>query len=267
MNETLYQHSSALIVGVLFMCMLGALELGYRAGRHRAHRTTESWQAQVNALEGAMLGLLALILSFTFSLALQRYDRRSAAVVNEANAISTAYLRLDLLHDGIRETARATLRDYIDSRVEESRATLADSAARLRLLTDSSGLIDKLWSQAMTATVADDRMATSGAYVQALNSLIDALAATNAALDQHVPEVVLYLLFATFAASVASVGFASGIAAHRPPAVVVVLALLVVMITFIIIDLDRPRRGLIRIDNGPLVALQQLAGTRVERSR
>ena len=94
MKEAIYSYDGILIVAVLFLCMLISFEMGFRSrGRGRAKAGTIEAVAQANAILVAMLGLLSLLLAFTFSAALQRFDARSLAVVTEANAIGTTYLR------------------------------------------------------------------------------------------------------------------------------------------------------------------------------
>ena len=93
----MYNYSSVLIVAILFVFMVLAIEAGYRIGGRTQSLVNESTKTQINAIQASLLGILALLLGFTFSLSLQRFDSRSEAVVNEANAIGTTYLRAQLL--------------------------------------------------------------------------------------------------------------------------------------------------------------------------
>jgi hypothetical protein len=97
MNEFLYDINSSLIACVLFISMVLAVELGYRVGLRKSHATNDAAEEHVNGIQASILGIPALLLGFTFSLSLQRFDTRSDAVVNERNAIGTAYLRAQLL--------------------------------------------------------------------------------------------------------------------------------------------------------------------------
>ena len=83
------------------------------------------------------------------------------------------------------------------------------------------------------------------------------MAARNSLRARHVPEIVLRILFATFAMTAAVLGSSAGIAAHRPPLASVLLMALVVLVTYLIIDLDRPRRGTIQVSQAPMLELQQ----------
>lgn len=256
MGEIMYSQSSVLIIGVLFVSLVLAIEAGYRVGRKAQPFSTEATTSHVSAVQASLLGVLALLLGFTFSLSLQRYDSRSEAVVDEANAIGTAYLRTQLLPPSIRGEVQALLRGYLDGRVQEGTIPLSQGAERQALLTKASQDQDALWRYAVQAAEEDKSPTTSGLFIQSLNELIDSYGRRNAALDRHVPEVVLLLLYGTFLMTWSIVGYAAGIAGHRVSAAAYIMLVLILMVVFIIIDLDRPRRGLIEINHTSLTDLQ-----------
>ena len=206
---------------------------------------------------GSMLGLLALLLAFTFSLALQRYEDRSQAIVAEANAIGTAYLRAQLLPKEMRLTVQATLRMYLDIRVQEGKTELTDTARRSQLLVDGDHLAGQLWQQAQQASELASSQVITALYINSLNELIDSSGIREAALERHVPEIVLLLLFATCFMTMATLGYASGLGGHRVSLPGFVLVLLIAFVVYLIIDLDRPRRGAIQVSQESLLRLQQ----------
>ncbi|MDP1765389.1 MAG: hypothetical protein Q8K83_00665 [Methylotenera sp.] len=106
MKEIMYNQSSILIALVLFIFMILAIEVGYRLGHKVKMRASESYKAHIDAAQTSLLGILALLIAFTFSIALQRFDSRSDAVVDEANAIGTAYLRTQLIPISVRNDAQ-----------------------------------------------------------------------------------------------------------------------------------------------------------------
>lgn len=203
-----------------------------------------------------MLGVLALLLGFTFSLSLQRYDSRNEAVVAEANAIGTTYLRAKLLPASMRNKVEDLIRSYLDVRVQETTVPLSQLAERQALLTQASQYQDEIWRYALLAAEEDKSPVTSGLFIQSLNEMIDSFGRRNAALGRHVPEVVLFLLFATFILTWVIVGYAAGVAGNRVSLVAYIMVVLIVLLIFIIIDLDRPRRGLIEIDHSSLFQLR-----------
>lgn len=252
----LYTTPSPAIALLLLAALVACIELGHRAGRRRVAVTLPAVREHVNAIQAAILGLLALLLAFTFSLALQRHDSRSEAVVDEANAIGTAFLRTDLLKPPLRDEARQALARYVDLRVQEATLALTDAASRPALVAQATGVQGTLWTIAARAAQADAASHGAAQFVQAVNDLIDSFGRRDAALARHVPELVTTLLFATFLLSGGILGYAAGVSDHRPSLVTYVLVVLMVVLVFIVLDLDRPRRGVIQVSHQSLVSLQ-----------
>jgi ABC-type multidrug transport system fused ATPase/permease subunit len=259
MREIMYSQSSVLIVSGLFIVMLLAMEIGFRSGRRKQASTTETI-TQANAVLAAMLGLLALLLAFTFSAALQRYEDRSQTVVTEANAIGTTYLRARLLPREMQDEVQALLRRYLDVRIQEGRVDATDPELHESLQQQAQLMQAQLWSHAVRAAELDKSVVTSGLFIQSLNELIDASGTRYAALNRHVPEIVLFLMFATIVLTTATLGYASGIAGHRVTLAAFVLVVLIALVVYLIIDLDRPRRGTIQVSHESMLSLQQTIG-------
>jgi ABC-type multidrug transport system fused ATPase/permease subunit len=258
MREAIYSQDGIVIVAVLFLGMMISVEIGFRIRRPRRERAgTVEAIAQANAILVSMLGLLSLLLAFTFSAALQRFDDRSLAVVTEANAIGTTYLRAQLLPAPMRAEVCAVLSQYLDVRIREGQVDFTDDAGRKALLDRGGELEAQLWRHAVSAAERDGGPVTSGLYIQSLNDLIDASVARTAANSRHVPEIVIFLLFATVLISTMMIGFASGMAGHRPTFGAFVLMMLIALVVYLIIDLDRPRRGAIQVSQDSLLSLQR----------
>lgn len=255
----MYSQSSVLIVSGLFIFMLLAMEIGFRSSHRKQARTTEAI-TQANAVLAAMLGLLALLLAFTFSAALQRYEDRSQTVVAEANAIGTTYLRARLLPGEMPDEVQALLRQYLDVRIQEGRVDATDPALYESLLNQGKLMEAQLWNHAVRAAELDKSVVTSGLFIQSLNELIDTSGTRNAALNRHVPEIVLFLMFATIVLTTATLGYASGIAGHRVTLAAFALLILIALVVYLIIDLDRPRRGVIQVSHESMLSLQQTIG-------
>jgi hypothetical protein len=256
MREIMYNESSVLIILVLFISLVLATEAGYQLGRRRQVSANEASRSHVNAVQASLLGVLALLLGFTFSMSLQRYDSRSAAVVDEANAIGTAYLRAQLLPSSVRREVKTLMRDYLDMRIRTGVIPLSDQAARAALLAQASQQQAALWRYASQAAEEDPNPVVAGLFIQSLNDLIDSYGRRDALLERHVPEAVLFLLFGTFLITLGTVGYAAGVAGHRVSLVVYLMVILIVLLAFVIIDLDRPRRGLIQVSQKSLTDLQ-----------
>jgi len=255
MKEFMYNINSFEIAIILLISMVLAMELGFRLGRKSSSAVDNGAKEHINTIQASILGILALLLGFTFSISLERFDSRSEAVALEANAIGTTYLRAQLLPVEVRDETMMQLRQYLDLRVEASGITLIDTK-RDELLAKTAMVQKTLWAQAKNAAELAPNPVTSGLFIQSLNDMFDDLDMRNAALNRHVPELVLMLLYATFVMSGAIVGFASGVAGHRPSVVSYIMVVLIVVLVFIIIDLDRPRRGLIQVSQKSLLDLQ-----------
>ena len=253
----MYDIDSWIIATILFVSMTMAIELGYRIGLKILNKVSEPSRTHVNAIQGSLLGILALLLGFTFSLGLQRYDSRSSAVVDEANAIGTAYLRAGLLDPSVRSDAQSLLRQYLQFRTQAASVNLALLEQRSALLQQSRDLQAVLWQLSEQAIAVDDRPVTTGLFIQSLNDMFDALETRNAALNRHIPEVVLFLLYGTFLMAGCIVGFASGVSGHRVSISMYIMIALIVLLVFIIIDLDRPRRGFIEVNQSSLFELNE----------
>ena len=251
----MYDVSGFAIAVVLLVTLVLAIEVGQRIGRRVAAGAEEGFRSHVNGIAASLIGILALLLGFTFSIALQRYDARSSAVVAEANAIGTAWLRAELLPGSYRGEVQKDLREYIDVRVQSA---LKDAGAGVRADLDAKAarLQAVLWTQAVDATARDRHPATTGLFVQSLNDMIDSNGRLEAELARHVPEEVLLLVYAAFLLAGAVVGYAAGVSGHRASFATYGMVLLIVVLVFVILDLDRPRRGFIQVSQKSLVDLQ-----------
>lgn len=255
MKEYMYNQNSFVIVLVLFTLTAIAIERSYRFGIKSKHKNNPAYKSHVDAVLTSLLSLLALLLAFTFSMALQRYDSRSDAVVDEANAIGTAYLRSALLPSEIRSESARVMREYIGVRVKASSLTLDQITERRELLNKATQLQTVLWDQAAKAAEKEPNPVTTGLYIQALNELIDAYGRRIASIDKHVPESVLFLLSIVFIVAGGISGYAQGIASQRPTFINYISVGVFVLIVFLVIDLDHPRRGLIQVSQQSLMDL------------
>ena len=173
-TEILYPYSSVLIASVLFLVIVLFNEVGFRIGRFVQEHTDSEIKALTGSIQASILGLLALLLGFTFSMAMQRYDSRSMALIDEANALGTALLKVQLLPPQEQPEARELLHRYIDLRIETGSIDITRHEERERHNHQTAELQDQLWALAVRATNQDPRAVTSGAFVKSLNDVIDA---------------------------------------------------------------------------------------------
>lgn len=235
----------------LFGGLVAALEICFYLGKQARRRRTDE-PDQLSAIQGAMLGMLALLLGFSFALAAGRFNDRMQLIVTEANAIGTAWLRCDLLSETSHVELHKILADYTDQRVlfydaeskEEQRAAA----------TQSEILQGKMWKIVSSEAKAQPGLATS--LLPPFNDLIDLHAARLAAATRHMPGMLLLLLLSCSLVAVASVGYGCGLVGKRNFVLTTSLAFIISGALWATIDMDHPRRGLIRVGQQPMVDLQ-----------
>jgi hypothetical protein len=242
-----YFFVSVFFVGVTTVFL--ASEFGWRLGiRTKGHGAS----GNISALEQSLLGLLALIVGFTFFMALTRFEARREAVLNEANAIGTTALRARLLPEPHRTESLKLLREYAQIRVDyiptgKSFAELPTSIDR------SNNIQEALWQQVEAVSAKDNNFVPTGVFIQALNEMIDDQAKRLSALRNYIPELVLLSLFGIAAISCGFAGYASGLDPLRTRVPVFITAFLVCGVMAVIVDLDRPNVGFITISQQPMI--------------
>jgi len=244
----LYDVSLPTIFLVGLAAIFAASEIGWQVGV----RASVQGARNVSTLESAVLGLLALMIGFTFAMALSRFDARRNAVLNEANSIETAALRARLLPEPHRTQALQALREYTTIRLEVVNSSEPYSA--LQAIVDrSTALQETLWQQAMAVAQNDKTQVPTGIFIQSLNDMIDNQGKHLAALRNTVPDIVLLMLFGVAATAGAFAGYASGLDKRRRRLPVYLIGLLVWTIILLILDLDRPIAGFVRVSQQPMI--------------
>lgn len=237
-----------LATGIFFGISI-CFEVGRRAGIRQRQQYDNPIEAGTNSVETAVFALLGLLVAFTFYGAAARFDTRRELIVEEANAIGTSYFRVDLLPADAQPEVRETFKKYVDSRLEfYEQLHDPDAAERERMR--GSELQEKIWQRSVAAS------ATAGAHpdagkllLQALNSMIDITSTRTMVLQMHPPKVVFALLFViTLIASVLAGNRMSG-STTRNWLFVLAFAGVMAVSVYVILDLEYPRFGLIRVDS------------------
>jgi len=235
------------------MCVVSglAIEAGYRLGGWRRARTTEEKETPVGAMVGSILALFAFLLAFTFGLAAERYEARKRIILDEANAIGTAYLRTRLLPEPQGTESSRLLREYVDVRVRAIQdGRIAEAVIR------SEALHGLLWNQAVEAARVRPNEITA-TYIQALNALIDMHGVRiQVGLRGRIPSVIWLGLTALAVLSMASVGYQAGLSATRRSPAMLVLVLAFSGVVFLIADLNNPLEGFLTVSQEALHDLQ-----------
>ncbi len=244
--------STATLAIVLLALTFGSTLLGAYLGR-RARHLSEGLGESFGVLQGALLGVVGLILAFGLSLALSRYEERRATLVTEANAIGTTYLRAQMLEEPVRTRSLDLLEHYTEMAVNVT-DNVPGSERETAAAAEELVLQSRLWNLADVA-VRDAPIGTAPKlYVETLNEMIDAQASRIASLNNRVPSAVLWLEVAGACIALALLAGYLAMVGRGAPAVFLASAL-VAFLLFVTADLDRPTRGIIKVPDTPLVDL------------
>jgi hypothetical protein len=231
----------------LFLALLASLEIGFRMARSSGRRNPECAHEGTGAIEAAVFALLGLLLGFSFAGGTTRLEEKQHLVVREANAIGTAYLRLDLLPADAQTPMRTLFRNYIDARLRLYRV-LPDRVAADRELRAASALQQQIWNAAVAESKADPTHDVARLLLPALNDMIDITTDRSVALRTHLPALIFWLLMAVALLSGVLGGYALQKRKRRSYAHMILYAAVVSITIYAILDLDSPRSGLIRLD-------------------
>lgn len=261
-TEFLYQRSEALIaVGLLLVFALSGF-VGRQIGLRMRKGDTEVNRAQVISITAAILALLSLLLGFTFSMALSRFEYRKQMVVQESNAIDTAARRSGFLPVSDHAEVDSLLLRYVDIRLGSVLGTDESSTARDRLDAEGRAIHRGLWALAAEAAGASPQSVPLGLFAQSVNDLIDMKAKRDVAVANHVPESALIFLFGLAVLAAGFLGYGDGLTGSRSPTATAAFSFIVALVILLIIDIDRPQRGLARVSQESMIQLQEILGDR-----
>jgi hypothetical protein len=230
---------------VLFVGMLGLEEYGFRRGHARALRHPEGGRHGLGSVEAAVYGLLGLLIAFSFSGAGARFENRRDQIIAEANALSTAYLRLDVLPVERQASLREKFRSYVDARLSIYRK-LPDIDAAEAELARANALQAEVWKEAVAASLAGNQAAVLS-LLPALNEAFDIASSRTAAAYWH-PPIALFgvlIVVALLSSYLVGDGMSESPAASRLH--MVTYAAVLAIVIYVIIDLEFPRFGVIRL--------------------
>ncbi len=238
---------------VITALLLVVAEIGYRCGLRLHKARDDARRSQIGGVQGAVLGLLGLLLGFTFAMAVQRYDTRRDLVLKEANAVGTTWLRAGLLPEAHRAPVKELLRRYVEVRLKYE-ALLRDRAKLAEGLALSAELQNELWRHA-EAAATESPTPVIAAFITALNEVIDTDAERIAAGRNQIPGGVWVLLVLVAAFGCFTGSYGSGAEGARSPFTNLFLPVLIAVVIAMIFDLTHSRQGVIGISQQPLIDL------------
>jgi hypothetical protein len=255
MIETWFQQLPlAIVFALAVLVVLASLATGYGAGLRRSKGGVSQHEGPIGTIVGALLGLLAFILAFTFGSAASRFDVRKQLLLDEVNAIGTAVLRADLLPEPHATESRRLLKAYVDTRVAHARR-LKDIATAIA---EAEAVQRELWSHATQLARTDLDSPIGALFVGALNEVFDLhTSRVTVALQYRIPlRIWLGLLSVTVLAMIA-VGYQFGLTRRMNVLIALVLALSFSSVVLLIADLDRATEGALQVGQQPMLQLQE----------
>lgn len=235
-----------IVLAALTALLLIAAEVGYRVGQRHAKNHESAGQTGYLTHEVSALGVLALLLGFTFSMTAGKFDLRRDLIVQEANAIGTTALRADLLPEPFAGQIRTQLSAYTRTRLALFDAGI-DAQRRDAALAESEQIHAQIWAVAKSVLDINRIDVGTGLFIQSLNEMIDVHGKQKASFDYHIPDAIYALIYAVAMFAFGLSGIAAGYQKSRSRVTTLVMIALVMSVIFFIVDLDRPQRGLLQI--------------------
>ena len=246
------QWAFAFTVAIL---LVGLAEVGYRVGLRLFAAKDEPRRSQISGVQGAVLGLLGLLLGFTFSMAVSRYETRRELVQKEANSIGTTWLRASLLPEPHSVQARALLRRFVDVRVETQK--ISNDPAKLADGLKQGGEIEnELWQHAKESAQKAPTPITAS-FIVSLNEMIDTDAERLTAARNRIPNGVWVLLIIVATVGCLISAYGSGAQGARSALTNLLLPLLVTIVIVLIYDFMDTHQGVVSVDQTPMLELQK----------
>lgn len=243
----LLQVDAWVLISALFVLMIVSIRLGAYLGRHRSLKGEYQDNPANNTIFGSIFGLSAFMLAFTFGMSTTRYENRHQAIIAEANAIGTAILRADLYPDSDRTVLRTHFKNYLQSRIDYINAA-ADMDKILSAERSMAKHQALLWGHAVAFSKRNPNVVISGQMLPGLNEMFDSAEATRNSELVRVPQSVILMLFLLSLIAAFFVGYLSIGKGRFDWLTGTGFCLLSVLVIFITLDLDRPRRGAINME-------------------
>jgi hypothetical protein len=252
--------SPLLFALLLLIGMLLLLEIGRRLGVRRRLKELEGDRDSLSTIEGAVFALFGLMIAFTFSGAASRFNEKRMLIADEVNEIGTAYLRLHLLSRQAVPVLQELFRQYVDSRLETYRR-LPNMAAAEMEMAKSNNIQEEIWVEAIAATrLPDAHPSSSLLLLPALNDMFDIATTRTMVLQLHPPRIIYALLFALGLICSLLAGYRMAGAQRRSWLHILGFIVLTVIIVYVMLDIEYPRTGLIRIESADKLLLNLRKG-------
>jgi hypothetical protein len=253
MQYSFFYHVPISLVAIVFLLLNILFNwMGYRFKKNQLSKHPEEESSWLGTAGGSLLGLTALVLSFSFGMTESRFENRRDLIVQEANDIGTAILRCDLYPDSVRKLFMEDFKEYVDTRVLYYEVG-DDETKILNALKEASHYSGRIWKRAVDLSQNLDNRVRTAQMIPALNTMIDIVTTRELGRLGVVPRIVLWILASLIFASAFLVGYGTN-GKKRHLIFVIAFVLMTAMAFYLVIELDRPRKGFINLD----IAEQQI---------
>jgi hypothetical protein len=257
MNQNLLDSVPIPVVFILFTGLTFAcFEVGFRLGVWWQAREPGEQEGPTDMLVGSLLGLMAFVLAITLGIATDRFDARRNLVVEEANAIATAYQRADYLPSAEAAQLKSLLRAYVPLRIATDTSEVPANIAK------SSALAQQMWTIEATVAQSGDNSDLIASLGESLNEIVTVSEQrVVAGVYARVPQTIMIILLAGSALSLAMVGYSAGIKGRRSVLSATVLIITLGVVTTLVVDIERPEEGFVTVSQQALVDVQRFMST------
>lgn len=237
-----------------FICVLLPIIAGQRYGLYTKTKTGKINESPVGSVVGASLGLLAFMLAFTFQIVDNRYSSRKELLLDEVTTIRTTYLRSGLIPEPHKTASRKLLMEYVDLRVAFIKDVSPQKLEKLKI--GSQSILDSLWNYSETLASQDRSSEAYSLYTSSVNELNEIYnKRVTFSFEYRIPSAILWVLFIVTFASMFLLGFQFGISGKRYNILTVFISIIFASVMFLILALDRPETGLVRLNQTPILTL------------
>jgi hypothetical protein len=239
---------------VPLIVVLVPILLGQRYGQYMSKRSAGLQEAPVSTVVGAIFGLFAFMLAFTFQIASERYNDRKELLLEDVTQIRTAYLRAGLIPEPFRSNTKKLLVEYVDLRVE-----LSNNPEKLgEVIPRSQQILDTFWKYTESLAEQDRSSEVYALFTTSVNDLIDLQnQRITMTFEYRIPEAILWILFVIAFFSMFTMGFQFGLSGKQNFSISAILSVIFALVMFLIFALDRPETGLAKLNQKPMLTLQK----------
>lgn len=255
MTDTIFLFAAVMFI-VPFLCILIPILAGQHYGLYVKSKSGKINDSPVGSVVGAALGLLAFMLAFTFQIVDNRYNTRKELLLDEVTTIRTAYLQSGLIPEPYRGASRKLLIEYIDLRSNLSKDASAAKIEHLKVR--SQFILDSLWKFSETLAAQDRSSEAYSLYTSSVNNLVEIYnKRVTFTFEYRIPPAIIWVLLLVTFASMSMLGYQFGIAGKKNNVMAVFVSIIFASVMFLILVLDRPETGLMRLNQTPILTLQK----------